>query len=159
MLKYYNYDIVFQEIPDELTLAVNISNCPNRCEGCHSPHLQSDIGEHLNQEFIDFLLNKYGSAISCFCFMGGDNMPHEIARLARHIRQKYAHIKTAWYSGREKLPQNVDILSFQYLKLGGYIEDLGGLNNKNTNQRFYQIQENGEIINITNVFQKNEANN
>ena len=24
MLKYYNYDIVFQEVPDEVTLAVNL---------------------------------------------------------------------------------------------------------------------------------------
>ena len=30
MLKYVNTGIVFQEIPDEVTLAINISNCP-----CH----------------------------------------------------------------------------------------------------------------------------
>ena len=28
MLKYANFDIVFQEVPDEVTLAINISNCP-----------------------------------------------------------------------------------------------------------------------------------
>ena len=39
MLKYVNTDIVFQEIPDEVTLAVNISNCPCRCPGCHSQYL------------------------------------------------------------------------------------------------------------------------
>ena len=47
MLKYYNYDIVFQEIPDEVTLAVNLTNCPHRCIGCHSPHLRHNIGEPL----------------------------------------------------------------------------------------------------------------
>lgn len=26
MLKYYNYDIVFQEYPDEVTLAINLTN-------------------------------------------------------------------------------------------------------------------------------------
>ena len=36
MLKYVNTGIVFQEIPDEVTLAVNISGCPCRCHGCHS---------------------------------------------------------------------------------------------------------------------------
>ena len=36
MLKYANYDIVFQEVPDEVTLAINISNCPN--------HISEPIG-------------------------------------------------------------------------------------------------------------------
>ena len=50
MLRYYNFDIVFAEIPEEVTLAINITNCPNRCVGCHSPHLQQDIGENLTTE-------------------------------------------------------------------------------------------------------------
>ena len=33
MLNYYNYDIVCQEIPDEITLAINITGCPNHCQG------------------------------------------------------------------------------------------------------------------------------
>ena len=28
MLKYVNHDIVFQEFPDEVTLAINLSGCP-----------------------------------------------------------------------------------------------------------------------------------
>ncbi len=35
MLKYVNYDIVFQEFPDEVTLAINLSSCPNGSPGCH----------------------------------------------------------------------------------------------------------------------------
>ena len=35
MLKYVNTGIVFQEIPDEVTLAINISGCPCHCPGCH----------------------------------------------------------------------------------------------------------------------------
>ena len=49
MLKYTNTDIVFQEIPDEVTLAVNLSGCPCRCPGCHSPQLWGDIGEPLTR--------------------------------------------------------------------------------------------------------------
>ena len=44
MLKYVNTGVVFQEIPDEVTLAINISNCPCRCPGCHSHYLWEDIG-------------------------------------------------------------------------------------------------------------------
>lgn len=44
MVRYHNFDIVFAEIPCETTLAINITNCPNRCRGCHSLHLQADMG-------------------------------------------------------------------------------------------------------------------
>lgn len=155
MLKYYNYDIVFQEIPDELTLAINITNCPNRCKGCHSPHLQSNIGEYLNESFIDSLFSKYGSAISCFCFMGGDNNPAKVAELARYVKDTYPHIKTAWYSGCADLPKEFDSLSFNYIKIGEYIENLGGLDNKKSNQRLYEILPNGDFKNISEKFFQN----
>ena len=71
MLKYTDYDIVFQEIPDEVTLAINLSNCPNRCKGCHSPYLQQNVGEALTEENLSILLQKYGKAVTCVCFMGG----------------------------------------------------------------------------------------
>ena len=54
MLKYTDYDIVFQEIPDEVTLAINLSNCPNRCKGCHSPYLQQNVGEALTEENLSY---------------------------------------------------------------------------------------------------------
>ena len=48
MVRFYNYDIVFAEIPDEVSLALNITGCPNRCPGCHSTHLQQNIGDVLD---------------------------------------------------------------------------------------------------------------
>lgn len=39
MLKYVDTAIVFSEIPDEVTLAINISGCPNKCKNCHSQYL------------------------------------------------------------------------------------------------------------------------
>ena len=44
IMKYVNESVVFAEIPDEVTLAINISNCPCRCPGCHSKFLWGDIG-------------------------------------------------------------------------------------------------------------------
>lgn len=80
MLKYAGYDIVFQEIPDEVTLALNLSGCPNGCPGCHSPHLQRDEGEALTPGALERLLERYGREITCVCFMGGDAAPAKSPR-------------------------------------------------------------------------------
>ena len=48
MVRYHNFDGVFAEIPDETTLALNITGCPHRGPGCHSPHLQRDEGRPLD---------------------------------------------------------------------------------------------------------------
>ena len=71
MLKYADYDIVFQEIPDEVTLAINLSNCPHHCPGCHSPYLQRNTGKELNRTTLSGLLRMYGKSVTCVCFMGG----------------------------------------------------------------------------------------
>ena len=150
-MKFVGYDIVFQEIPNEVTLAVNISNCPNRCIGCHSPHLQEDTGEELTESVLSVLLEKYGNAVTCVCFMGGDGSPDEVLRLAKFAKQ--FHKKTAWYSGKSELYDNA-LPCFDYIKLGEYIEALGGLNTPTTNQKFYKI-ENETIIDITEQILKN----
>ena len=143
MLKCYSYDIVCQEVPDEITLAVNISCCPNRCPGCHSPWLWSDEGVPMTEEMLSGLIGQYGAAITCFCFMGGDAEPREIERLAAWIRKTFPDLKTAWYSGKEALPDGFDLQVLDYLKLGPYIEALGGLKSPDTNQILYKVHKNG----------------
>ncbi|CCY65136.1 anaerobic ribonucleoside-triphosphate reductase activating protein [Prevotella sp. CAG:1124] len=154
MLKYVDSDIVFQEIPDEVTLAVNISNCPFRCSGCHSMHLWKDIGEPLTVDVIDGFINKYGGAITCVCFMGGDAEPDGVAALSRYVHERYPGIKVGWYSGRNAVTNKDEYGSFDYIKLGPYIESLGGLDNRSTNQRLYRRGTDGRLIDMTSRFWK-----
>lgn len=155
MIRFVNYSIVFQEIPNEVTLAINLSNCPNRCKGCHSPYLMEDIGEVLDEKALTELLALYGDAITCVCFMGGDAAPDEVQRLADFLqRWRNDTLKIGWYSGREKMPEQCSLQNFNFIKLGAYVESLGGLDSTTTNQRFYRI-ENNTMINMTHLFQKN----
>ncbi|MDR2385232.1 MAG: anaerobic ribonucleoside-triphosphate reductase activating protein [Tannerella sp.] len=157
MLQYVNFDIVFQEIPGEVTLAVNLSNCPNRCKGCHSPHLQENAGEALDENVLSAWLESYGNAITCICFMGGDAEPCEVSRLAGFVRrQKDGSIKTGWYSGKDALPESVSPMNFDYIKLGAYVERLGALDSPSTNQCFYRIEK-GEMIDRTDSFHKHKT--
>jgi len=158
MLRYVSYDIVFQEIPGEVTLAVNLSNCPNGCKGCHSSYLQQNIGETFDECAVDHILDKYGNSITCICFMGGDANPERVEELSEFIhKRKNGTIKTGWYSGKSRLPENISIRNFNYIKLGPYIEKFGGLDSPTTNQRFYKIEKE-EMIDQTDLFQKKKHN-
>lgn len=141
-MKYVDYDIVFQEIPDETTLAINISNCPFRCEGCHSPHLRDDIGEELDYHKLLELTDKYPD-ITCICFMGGSW--REISSLIWKyvLYNDDKQYKFAWYTGSDKMPEEwsvngyIGMVLLNYVKIGSYKGI--PINDPNTNQRLYQI--------------------
>lgn len=137
MLKYVDTKVTFLEIPDEITLCINISNCPCHCIGCHSSYLAEDIGEKLTLDKI-YKLIENNEGITCICFMGGDSSPKEIDMFARCIKDLY-DIKVAWYSGRQELSKYINLKYFNFIKLGPYIKEFGPLNSKTTNQRFYQV--------------------
>mgnify|MGYP003291748389 CR=1 FL=1 len=149
MLKYYDYAIVMQEVPDEITLALDITNCPHKCEDCHSPHLRNDVGKELTKEEILFLLQKYRYC-SCVCFMGGDGQHQAIIDLIESVKQCTKDIKFAMYSGDDTKDYNL-IRVLDYYKIGHYDKNLGPLNKKTTNQIMYKIND-GELTDITNKF-------
>lgn len=138
MVKYIKEEtmVVFSEIPDEITLAINISNCPHNCKGCHSPYLQQDVGEELTYEVLEDLINK-NEGITCVCFMGEGNDLEELYRLMVYIQNLNKGLKIGLYSGSN----DVSILfwnTINYIKLGPYIEEKGPLNKETTNQRLYR---------------------
>lgn len=139
MLKYLNTAVTFAEIPNEVTLCINLTNCPNRCLNCHSPYLQRDIGDVLGYNTLKALIEK-NKGITCICFMGGDSDPDQVALLAFKIKKEFPDLLVAWYSGKQELPKDFPIKWFNYIKVGPYIESLGSLDKKTTNQKFYRIQ-------------------
>lgn len=157
MLKYLNTQVTFAEVPDEITLCINITGCKNGCKNCHSSYLAQDIGTKLTFNEVRKLIKK-NSGISCIALMGGDAEPDKVNALASFIINHYSSIKVAWYSGRQELNNNIDLCNFDYIKLGPYKEEFGPLNSRTTNQRFYKVS-NGELINITSKFWKHETEN
>lgn len=146
--------VVFQEVPDEVTLSINISNCPCHCIGCHSKYLWEDIGEPLNYLAIDDMLRKYGDDITCVGLMGGDANPLEVNDMAAYIKSKNERLKVAWYSGRHEMAEGIDLRNFDFIKLGPYIESQGGLDKRTTNQKFFRVEDDLSLTDITNKFWK-----
>ena len=144
-----NY-ITTQDVPDELALAVSLSGCPIHCKGCHSAFTWDPLfGELLTDEMFRNIIekNKYAS---CILFYGGEWQPERLIELI-NIAKEY-NLKVCLYTGLElkKVDKKlIDILD--YLKVGPYIEKLGGLNKKTTNQKMYKIQS-GQLIDITYKF-------
>lgn len=151
MIKFKDSYIVFEEIPDRISLAVNITNCQNNCVGCHSPELRLNNGEELTEEIVDKLINEnYG--IDCFLFMGEGKDRGRLLELAKYIKRNY-DLKVAIYSGRNDV--ELDFYEvFDYIKVGEYKEEFGPLNRGTTNQRLYEITSNN-VIDITSKFWKN----
>lgn len=139
MLKYVNTAITFAEFPDEISLLINISNCPCHCKGCHSAYLAEDIGEPLDYIALTKLIIDSNKGITCVGLMGGDSDPEWINKLAKFIKTS-SELKVGWYSGRNYLPSEIDITFFDYIKLGPYINEYGGLQSPSTNQHLYQIE-------------------
>ena len=138
MLKYVDTLVGFAEIPNEISLCIDISNCPCHCEGCHSSYLAQDIGEPLDLQHLTNLIDS-NKGITCVCIMGGDANPSEVDDIAQDIKEYYPELKVAWYSGRQELSKEIELENFNYIKLGPYIKDKGPLNHKTTNQRMYRI--------------------
>lgn len=157
MLKYLETQVTFSEIPDEVTLCINVTGCPNKCVNCHSPHLTKDIGEPLDSQHLIDLIDK-NKGITCVCIMGGDRSPRDVSNTAQTIKKSCPNLKVGWYSGNDTLSKDIDLYFFDYVKIGPYIENLGPLNSKTTNQKMYQVIHTSigkdKLIDITHKFWK-----
>ncbi len=149
----------FSEVPEEIALCINISGCPIHCKGCHSPHLWQDIGTELKHVVLSDLIAK-NQGITCVAFMGGDADPMGIETLAKWVKDN-TELKVCWYSGRDTIGSELQPklhYFIDYLKLGSYVEELGGLDSPTTNQRFFEVKQgtNGTSLkDITFKFRKN----
>jgi anaerobic ribonucleoside-triphosphate reductase activating protein len=134
-MKYLRSDVVFQEIPGEISLAFEITNCPYRCPDCHSSELQTDIGVVLDiptlEHFIKVNTFDGKTLFSCVLFLGGD---HDLGlfELLSYCRAK--GLKTALYTGSDDVSDELKGV-LNYLKTGKYIKEIGGLKSPKTNQK------------------------
>ena len=162
MLKVFDSAVTMTEFPDEITLAVNISNCPGTCEECSEPWLREDVGDELTAEKIDSLINDH-PGISVFGLMGGDSDHNDVIRIANYVHEKYPSLKVGMYSGRDFI--NLDVAQVLDLyKIGRWIPPKGDVNDwwkkswgplqfPFSNQLLFENKK-GKLINITYKFRR-----
>ena len=144
MLKYLYSQVIFSEIPQQITLGISITGCQIHCFGCHSRELWEDKGIPLTIDELDKLLDE-NNGVTTLLLLGGEADIDSLIELFQHA---YNRIKTAWYCGLDLIPKDkLGILQYlDYCKLGHYDAELGGLASSTTNQRLYHIIHEGDSI-------------
>lgn len=156
MLKYHTIDTSCRVIPSEVSLIFNITGCTIKCPGCCERTLWKDKGTPLTFKEVRAILNDYSCAVSCVCFMGGEHEPDEINTLARFVKHNYPSLRTAWYSGLNKIPEEIEYCNFDYLKTGPYEASKGALGTPGTNQRVFMVGEDCSLTDITDKYIRTE---
>ncbi len=129
--------VVFQEVPNEISLCFSITGCKVGCKGCHSTELWNEnYGVALNNQNFIHWLNKYKNLITCVVFFGGEWQPSDL--IEKLIIAKNFGIKTCLYSGRDHIDINIS-QHLTFLKTGAWQAELGGLDSKTSNQVFRNV--------------------
>lgn len=148
MIKYLDAKVTLLEVPDEISICINITNCQYKCDKCHTPLLRCDVGFELTEKVIDELIER-NTGITCICFMGEGNDKDSFINLLKYIKENYKNIKTCLYTGNDNI-EDKHIREFSnyldFLKIGRYVHSKGGLNSPKTNQKFYKIIDSKETI-------------
>lgn len=159
----YSHAISFLEFPGEISLVLNISECPCRCENCSEPELREKIGKPISFAYIDELLDTYKNyELTCIGFMGGDAHLDEVKKYAEYIKE-ICDLKVGFYSGRDQI--DLDLIPFlDYYKYGRWIMPKGDPSTWHlkpcgpivfpwSNQRIYEIIDK-KLIDITYKFRE-----
>jgi len=137
MLNFYEKRIVFQEVPNEISLAFGITGCPLRCKGCHSPFSwPAEKGESLTKGVLLEAIEPYKGMISTVLFMGGEWDKELLKELLMACHE--AGLKTALYTGLDSVDDDL-MAHLTYLKTGRWIPELGGLASLTTNQKLVHV--------------------
>lgn len=138
-MKYLSRQIVFREVPDEISLSYLVTGCPFRCVGCHSSDSWNPkVGQDLTRAVLEADLDRYGDWISCVLFLGGEWESETLVELLVIARSR--GYKTCLYTGAEDVPSSIRI-HLNYLKVGPFIAAKGGLDRPTTNQRFFDLDQ------------------
>lgn len=125
--------------------------------------INSNAKNQLTKEYLENRIKQYQDMISCVLFLGGEWKIKQLIELLQCVKTSNPSLKTCLYTGLE-LDEIVELIEqdtkeinevnrqcnigwkyifennlLDYLKTGRWIRELGGLDNNNTNQRFYKV--------------------
>ncbi|MEE2002338.1 anaerobic ribonucleoside-triphosphate reductase activating protein [Alkalimonas sp. MEB108] len=138
MLRFSIEQVVWQEVPGEVSLAYTITGCTLGCKGCHSTETwDASQGTLLTDEYFEQRLNQYRGLISCVLFLGGEWQSLELERKLKLARRHGLH--TCLYTGLDDIEPKLKA-ELTYLKTGRWLPERGGLDSLTTNQQLVDLR-------------------
>lgn len=126
-------------IPEEVSLVIPLTGCRFNCERCWNPILKGNSGKELTLKVLVNVLESYKD-YTCVVFEGEgrESTAERLNSRARYVKRVAPSPKTALFTGRETVPQSLDIKVFDYVKTGSMGKK--SLKSPLTNQRLYRIK-------------------
>lgn len=147
--------ITLNEVPGYVAFYIEIGNCTQKCEGCHSPNLWATVNKMTRlEDLLEKVARMKDAGADAVVLMGGTTNGISEHDLKVIINSIACFLPVALYSGRDDTEKDLELLKstdLSWIKTGSYKKALGGLSSPGTNQRFYAKQM--IIKDITEVFQ------
>lgn len=141
-MKIYSTEVSFAEVPDEISLLVNVAGCDLNCPGCHWNEIQDKKIFNFTIDDLMAEIDKNLPLITTVCFMGGEWHHRQLLSMLRATRER--NLSTCLYTGKKSvtcdLKDNLD-----FLKTGKWIASRGGLDAETTNQVFMDLNKNEKL--------------
>jgi len=131
--------ITFQEVPNEVAMSFLITGCSLKCSHCHSASAWNwEIGTKLTPEVLSKLIEPYRNLITTVLFLWGEWEEENLLELIKTVKE--AWFKTALYTGLNKEQISPRLWNgLNYIKVGPYKKETGGLSSPTTNQKMYSL--------------------
>mgnify|MGYP002515938066 CR=1 FL=1 len=153
-----SHGITFNEIPGKVALYFEIGQCKAGCKGCHSEHLWKDCHQETSiQTMLDMVKDAKAEGADAVVLMGGTTNGIPMDDLLLTINYLATLLPVGLYSGSNSIRQALELVNMSFLKwlkIGSYQKEKGGLDSPTTNQMFFEIQDDGSILDKTEEFRK-----
>lgn len=153
-----SHGITMNEIPGKIALYFEIGQCHAGCKGCHSKHLWRNCQQKTSvQTMLDMVKEAKADGADAVVLMGGTTNDIPINDLLLTINNLSNILPVGLYSGSDSIRQALELINMSFLKwlkIGSYVESKGGLDSPRTNQMFFEIQDDGSVVDKTSEFRK-----
>ena len=134
-MRVINEQITFQEVPNETSLTFLIRWCKLNCKWCFLDWKEETT--ELTVNVFKDKISKYKDFITTICFLWWERCKEELITFLDIAKEN--NLKTCLYTWLYKIDKEI-LKRLDYIKYWPFVKELWWLQNKNTNQKFFNVK-------------------
>lgn len=136
--------VTLAELPNQIAVYFEIGGCIQNCPNCHSPYHQTQGIPTTLHDLTLYTKDQKAKGATAALLMGGTTSQYLTKQNLKKVIDALARLlPVGLYSGAEDDAFFFTNQNLSWYKTGSYIDTLGGLTSKTTNQKFYQRNKSG----------------